>query len=71
VKESLVVMRYAFDVELLVALQESGVEVVEAPVDWTEKPGAKIRLVRDSWRMFRDLLVIRRRRCDGLYKAAS
>lgn len=53
---------FAFDVELLAALLDSGCEVREEPVDWAEIPGGKVSLVRDSWRMFADLLEIRRRR---------
>lgn len=70
VKENLVVRRYAFDVELLVALLGAGTDVLESPVDWHEVAGAKIRLVRDSCRMFRDLRLIRRRKRSGLYSVA-
>ena len=68
VSSRLVVKRYAFDVELLVALSAGGHPVREEPVDWHDAPGAKIRLVRDSWRMFRDVLQIRRRKKLGLYQ---
>ena len=53
---------FAFDVELLAALLDSGCEVREEPIDWTEIPGGKVSLVRDSWRMFGDLVDIRKRR---------
>ncbi len=58
----LAVHGFAFDVELLVALLDSGCQVVEVPIDWLEIPGGKVRLVRDSWRMGQDVLAIRRRR---------
>lgn len=53
---------FAFDVELMTALLDCGVQVREVPVDWTEIPGGKVRLVRDSMRMFNEVLNIRRRR---------
>lgn len=62
VRDRLRVEGFAFDVELMVALLDSGCEVVEVPVDWHETPGGKVRLLHDSWRMFQDVLRIRRRR---------
>lgn len=53
---------FAFDVELLVKLQDSGCPVWEEPVNWHEVPGGKVRLVRDSILMFRDVMKIRSRR---------
>ena len=58
----LVVQRFAFDVELLCALLDSGCSVIEVPIDWHEVADGKVRLVRDSWRMWRDILAIRRTR---------
>ena len=62
VRPLLRVFGFAFDVELLCALLDSGVLVHEAPIDWHETGGGKVRLVRDSLRMFCDVLAIRRRR---------
>jgi glycosyltransferase involved in cell wall biosynthesis len=56
---------FSFDVELLVALLDSGWNVREEPVDWNEIPGGKVRILRDSWRMFRELLDIRARRGEA------
>ncbi len=53
---------FSFDVELLCALLDSGCPVREVPIDWHEVPGGKVRLLRDSWRMFRDVLAIRQKR---------
>lgn len=50
---------FAFDVEMLAALLDSGCEVVEVPIDWHEVAGGKVSLVRDSWRMACDVLNIR------------
>ncbi len=52
---------FAFDVELLLRLLGKGVRVDEFPVDWHDVPGSKVKLMRDSWRMGRELFAIRRR----------
>jgi len=49
----------AFDSELLAALSHSGAEWIEVPVNWVEKKGGKIKVLRDAWRMFTALLNIR------------
>jgi glycosyltransferase involved in cell wall biosynthesis len=68
VAERLKIQRFAFDVDLLVALTDAGVPVVEVPIDWHEEPGGKVNLIKDSWRMFRDILMIRERRKRGRLK---
>lgn len=60
VKPVLSVTGFAFDAQLLLALLHSGCEVIEVPIDWHETPGGKISLVRDSLRMTRDILSIRK-----------
>ena len=52
---------FAFDVELLLLLMKLGCRVVEFPVDWRDVPGSKVSLMRDSWRMAREVFRIRRR----------
>jgi hypothetical protein len=49
----------AFDCELLAALDHAGAQWSEVPVNWVEKPGGKIKILRDAWRMFLALLRIR------------
>jgi len=61
---------FAFDAELLAALLDGGVRVLEVPVDWHETRGGKVRLWRDSWRMFRDILAIRHVRASAGWQAA-
>lgn len=56
---------FAFDVELLAALIDSGCTVREVPIDWHEVAGGKVRLLRDSWRMANDVRRIRERRRQG------
>lgn len=62
VKPLLHITGFAFDVELLCALLDTGCVVHEQPISWHETAGGKVRLLRDSWRMFRDVLAIRARR---------
>ena len=61
VRRALAVRGFDFDAELLLALSQSGCEVIEAPIDWHDTPGGKIRLVRDALHMIRDVLAIRAR----------
>jgi dolichyl-phosphate beta-glucosyltransferase len=62
VRDKLSIKGFAFDVDLLVNLIDSGCEVREIPIDWDERPGGKVRLIRDSAIMFCDILSIRHRR---------
>jgi dolichyl-phosphate beta-glucosyltransferase len=48
---------FCFDVELLAALLAARAPVIEVPIDWTDRPGSKVSLIRDSARMF---LAVRR-----------
>jgi dolichyl-phosphate beta-glucosyltransferase len=58
--------RFVFDVELVLRLLRHGFGIREVPIDWSEIPGSKVRLLRDSWRMATGLLRIRERlRADG------
>jgi glycosyltransferase involved in cell wall biosynthesis len=54
----------AFDSELLAALAHSGADWIEVPVNWVEKKGGKIKVLRDAWRMFTALLRIRAARAS-------
>ncbi len=60
ISNNLSVRGFAFDVELMTSLLDHGGDIVEIPIDWHETPGGKIHLFRDSWRMFRDVLRIRK-----------
>jgi dolichyl-phosphate beta-glucosyltransferase len=52
--------RFGFDIELLWNLHRAGFSLREFPLDWTDVPGSKVRLFRDSWIMFCSLLRLRR-----------
>ncbi len=58
---------WSFDVEVLSIARSLGYEVVEVPVTWVYQPGSRVRLVQDSWKMFKELLLIRRNKRNGLY----
>jgi dolichyl-phosphate beta-glucosyltransferase len=58
---------WAFDVELLYIAHLHGYRILEIPIDWYFNADSKVRVLRDSWRMFIDLLVIRRNARLGLY----
>ena len=53
--------RFAFDVELLAALNAAGARVSEFPVDWHDQAGSKVSVVRDGLRMAWALRRIRNR----------
>ncbi|MBK9924474.1 MAG: glycosyltransferase family 2 protein [Anaerolineales bacterium] len=58
---------WAFDVELLFIARHHGYQIVEVPIHWYFNADSKISVVRDSLRMFLDLLLIRRNTRRGLY----
>ena len=58
---------WAFDVELLYIARHHGYQIVEIPIDWYFNADSKISVLRDSLRMFLDLLLIRRNARRGLY----
>jgi dolichyl-phosphate beta-glucosyltransferase len=58
---------FAFDPELLFLAQRYGLRIREVPVRWSHSEGSKIRLFRDSSRMFVDLLRIRWNALTGRY----
>lgn len=46
---------FAFDVETLLIARDMGYRIVEVPVVWNYDPDSRVSLIRDSWRMARDL----------------
>ena len=59
---------WAFDAEVLYIAQKNGMHIVEVPVRWYYDGQSKINVIRDSIKMFKDLLQIRRNEKAGLYK---
>lgn len=58
---------YGFDLELLYIAQRRGYRIAEVPVNWTDQPGSKVRLMRDGLGMLRDLMAIHRYAKKGYY----
>lgn len=50
---------FAFDVEVLRLASVLGYDIVEVPVNWTDMQGSKVSVLRDAWRMLRDMLLVR------------
>jgi dolichyl-phosphate beta-glucosyltransferase len=60
--------RFAFDVELTLLLIKNGFKIREMPINWEEVPGSKVKILRDSIRMFSG--VLRMRKSFGRLKTA-
>jgi dolichyl-phosphate beta-glucosyltransferase len=59
---------FSFDVEILFISRLKGFGIKEVPIRWAHSPDSKIRLFRDSVKMFFDLLKIRFYHVCGAYK---
>lgn len=59
---------YGFDLELLYIARRRGYRLAEVPINWTDQPGSKVRVVRDGFHMLRELLAVRRYDAQGLYR---
>ena len=62
---------FGFDLELLYLAQQRGYRIAEVPVNWSDKPGSKVRVLRDGLAMLRELAVIRRNDQRGRYRLPS
>jgi len=51
---------FSFDVEVLLLARAMGFSTVEMPVHWTNSPGSRVRVLRDSAKMLADLCSVRR-----------
>ncbi len=52
---------FGFDVELLYLAQLAGLRMLEVPVRWDHNVGSKVHVVRDSLRMFAEVMSLRQR----------
>ena len=59
---------FSFDVEVLFLARLRRMVVVEVPIDWYYRSQSKVRPVRDSLAMARDILKMRWYHLSGLYK---
>ncbi len=62
---------WSFDVEVLAIARELGYKVVEVPITWTYQAGSRMSILSDSWKMFKDLLLIRSNKRKGLYRGKA
>ncbi len=53
---------FSFDVELLLLARKAGYRIAEVPVVWCDSRPSRVRMVRGSWGMLRELARIRRLR---------
>ena len=51
--------RFSFDVELLYLANRNEKKILEKPVTWINDERSKVSAIKDSYRMFRDLIKIR------------
>ena len=58
----------AFDVELLYLAYKQRLRIAEVPVHWSHEPTTRVNPLRDSWRMFADVLKIRWADLTGQYR---
>ena len=62
------IMGFGFDPEILYVAKKRGLRLREIPVRWDHAEGTKVRFLKDSCRMFLDLLQIRWNDLCGKYK---
>lgn len=61
----------AFDVELLFLAKKRGLKIAEVPVFWHHVKSQRVNPLKDSYRMFMDVLKIRLNDVRGVYGKAS
>ena len=59
---------WAFDAEVLFIAKKFGYPIIEVPVQWYYDGNSKINVIRDSFRMLKELLQIRVNYFRGAYK---
>lgn len=52
---------FCLDLEILMELHRRGLPVIEFPIDWYDKPGSRVHVFRDGWRMLQAIRRLRRR----------
>ncbi len=58
---------FGFDVEVLYIARKKGFEIKQIPVTWINDAQTKLNVIRDSIKMFRDILVVRINDLKGKY----
>ena len=60
--------RFGFDVEFIYVAQLHGLKLQEIPVRWNHDERTKVNVLRDSYRMFNEVRLIRQNAQRGVYK---
>ncbi len=68
--EAATVDRFGFDVELLYLAYCAGLKLKEIPVRWDHNEGSKVNVMSDSFRMLREVGLIRQQAKRGMYDYA-
>ena len=58
---------WSFDAEILFIAQKLGYKIIEIPITWYYKPGSRLNIFKDSFKMASDLFTIRRNAQKGMY----
>lgn len=64
---SMTLAGWSFDVEILYLARLRGWGITEIPIPWYYDPESKVRALQDSFKMFRDILQVRRNHRQGGY----
>lgn len=62
---------FGFDVEVLYIARRLGIGITEVPITWYHSPSSRVDPIRDTVRMFRDVLRVRLNDRRGLYCSAE
>lgn len=62
---------WAFDIEVLSIARRRGLRIVEVPIEWHYREHSRVSLVRDSFRMARDVMKVRMNLLRGRYDPGS
>ncbi|MGB9892859.1 MAG: dolichyl-phosphate beta-glucosyltransferase [Candidatus Saccharicenans sp.] len=62
---------FAFDVEALLLAQKLGYQIAQVPIVWINYPESRVHLIRSSFRMFLELLRIKRRKKESFNSRAD
>jgi glycosyltransferase involved in cell wall biosynthesis len=60
---------FGFDVEVLYVARKLGIGITEVPISWYYSPSSRVDPIRDTLRMFNDVLQVRSNDRRGLYDA--
>ncbi len=58
---------FGYDVEFLFLARKNGLKIKETPVLWRNHPDSRVDILKDSFRMLRDLIAVRFRDLFGQY----